>query len=140
MEIKTIVWMFMIGCAIATLTVYYNNRFLGKLVRALIDIEATSPESAMSIDELGVKMTPFLSRALRPESAYSEIVLKTDDGRYYIAPDRVSLAKAKFRSKDATVIFLAISLVILGLATLALTYIFPEAVDTFKGTFNEIFG
>ncbi len=140
MELTTIVWMFMLGCAIATLTVYYNNRFLGKLVRALIDIEATSPETATSIEELGVKMTPFLSRALRPESSYSEIVLKTDDEKYYIAPDRISLAKAKFRSKDATVIFLLMSLVILGLATVALTYIFPEAVDSFKGTFNEIFG
>lgn len=130
----------MIGCAVATAMVYYNNRFLGKLVRALIDIDATSPESAISAQELGIKITPALSRALRPDSSFSEIVIKTADGRYYIAPDRLSLAKVKFRGKDTTIIFVLLTFIILALVTLALTYIFPEAIESFTIQFNAIFG
>lgn len=132
--------MFMLGCAVATLTVYYNNRFLGKMVRALIDMGASSPETATSADELGIKITPFLSHALRNGSSFSEIVVKTTDERYYIVPDRIELAKSKFRSKDVSFLFIAMSLIILALATVALTYIFPESVESFKNTFNEIFG
>lgn len=132
--------MFMIGCAVATAMVYYNNRFLGKLVRALIDIDATSPETAISAEELGIKITPALSRALRPESSFSETVIKTEDGRFYIAPDRLALAKVKFRSKDTTLLFVLMSLIILALAALALTYIFPEAIDSFSEQMNSIFG
>ncbi len=139
MDITVIVWMFMLGCAIAVLTVFYNNRFLGKFVRALIDIEATSPENAINIEELDVKITPFVSRALKSGGSLSEIVFNTEDGKYYIAPERVSLAKAKYRSKDATILFIIISLVILVLAAVALTYIFPESVESFSKTLNELF-
>lgn len=140
MEITTILWMFMLGCAVAVVIVYYNNRFLGRLVRALIDIEATSPETAMPADELEVKVTPALKRALRPGTSFSEIVIKTEDDRFYIAPDKVALAKAKYRSKETTIIFVVMSLIILALAAVALSYVFPVTIERFTGTVNEIFG
>ncbi len=139
MELTRIIWLFMIGVGAATLMVFYNNRFLGKLVRALIAIDATSPETAISLEELDIKMTYFIRNALRPGTSFSETVMKTEDGRFYIAPDKVALAKSKYRSKDATIGFILMSIVIILVATLALTYIMPEAVDSFTKTIKGIF-
>jgi len=140
MELTKIIWMFIIGAGVATVTVFYNNRFLGKLVRALLAIDATSPETAMDASELGLKITPALKRALRPGTSFSEIVIKTEDDRFYIAPDRVDLAKVKYRSKDVTVIFIILSIIILVVGGFALTYILPEVVERFSGTVTDVFG
>lgn len=140
MELKTIIWMFMLGVAVATIAVYYNSRFLGRIVRALLDIDATSPQSAITLDELGLKLTPALRNSLKPGTSFSQIVIKTEDDRYYIAPDKVSLAKAKYRGKDITIVFVILILVILAICALAMTYVFPEAIDNLSNQLSDIFG
>ena len=140
MELKTIIWTFMFGAVAATLVMFYNNRFLGRLVRALIKIDATSPESAIAIEELGLKLTPAIKHALRPETSFSQTVLRTEDGRFYIAPDKVLLAKKKYRSQDMTLIFVLMSIIILISVALALTYVFPDVIDGAAGRFNGLFG
>ena len=138
MEITTILWMFMLGGAIAIISVYYNNRFLGNMVRALIAINATSPETAISAEELGVKITPALSHAFRKNEVFSKTVIKTDDDKYYIAPDKVSMAKSKYGNKDTSIIFVILSIVILFVVTLALTVILPDVVKSFSDVVNEV--
>lgn len=140
MELKTIIWMFMLGVAVATIAVYYNSRFLGRIVRALLDIDATSPQSAITLDELGLKLTPALRNSLKPGTSFSQIVIKTEDDRYYIAPDKVSLAKAKYRGKDITIVFVILILVILAICALAMTYVFPEVIDNLSNQLSDIFG
>ena len=140
MDITTIIWMFMLGAAVATVVVYYNSRFLGKFVRALLDIDATSPESALTPDELGIKMTYAIKNALKPGTAFSQTVIKTEDNRYYIAPDKVGLAKMKYRGKDTTIVFVLLILGILALVALALTYIFPDILESTMASFSETFG
>lgn len=140
MEITTILWMFMLGGSAAIIAVYYNNRFLGKLVRALIEIDATSFETAITAEELGIKITPALKYALRPNSSFSQTVIITDDGKYYIAPEKLSMAKSKYSSKDSSVIFVLICIVILLIVTLAMTHIFPDIIEGFSNSINAIFG
>lgn len=140
MELKTIIWMFMLGVAVATISVYYNSRFLGRIVRALLDIDATSPQSAIKLDELGLKLTPALRNSLKPGTSFSQIVIKTEDDRYYIAPDKVSLAKAKYRGKDITIVFVILILVILAICALAMTYVFPEVIDNLSNQLSDISG
>ncbi len=140
MELSTLLWIFVFASAVATLTVYYNSRFLGRFVRALIDIDATSPESALTMEELGIKSSPALRQALKPEGSFSQIVIKTKDNRYYIAPDKVSLAKVKYRSKDTTLLFVIMTLGILLVVGLAFSWLLPDIVDAFNRNFSEIFG
>ncbi len=140
MEINVIVWMFLIGAAIAMLMMYYNARFLGRLVRALLDIDATSPETALTLEEVNIKMTPALKYSLRPGTSFSETVLKTEDDRYYIAPDKISLAKAKYRGKDTTLLFILLCLGALAVVAFAFAYIFPELLDKVGADFTNIFG
>ncbi|MBQ9847981.1 MAG: hypothetical protein IJO64_02865 [Clostridia bacterium] len=140
MDLKTIIWMFMIGVAVATIVVYYNSRFLGRTVRALLDIDATSPQSAITLEELGLSLTPALRSSLKPGTAFSQIVIKTEDDRYYIAPDKVSLAKAKYRGKDITIVFVILTLVILAVCAFAMTFVFPETIENLSNQLSNLFG
>ncbi|MBQ3231190.1 MAG: hypothetical protein IJB49_09275 [Clostridia bacterium] len=140
MDLKTIIRMFMIGVAVATIVVYYNSRFLGRTVRALLDIDATSPQSAITLEELGLSLTPALRSSLKPGTAFSQIVIKTEDDRYYIAPDKVSLAKAKYRGKDITIVFVILTLVILAVCAFAMTFVFPETIENLSNQLSNLFG
>ncbi|MBE6692145.1 MAG: hypothetical protein E7586_02270 [Ruminococcaceae bacterium] len=140
MDINTILWMFMLGICAAIVSVYYNNRFLGRIIRKLIEIDATNAESALSPKELGVKITPFVKYALRPGTSFSQTVLTTEDGKYYIADNKVDMAKAKYSGKDSSLLFVIISILLLLLVTFALTTVFPDIVDSFVATLSEIFG
>ena len=139
MDLSTVIWMFMIGASIAMVMMYYNARFLGRLVRKLIQIDATSPESAMSIEELGLKMTPALKYSLRPGTSFSQTVLKTEDDRYYIAPDRLSMAKSKYRGKDTTIVFILLCIIALFVVAFAVSKILPDLVGSTQGAFSQWF-
>ncbi|MBQ8896593.1 MAG: hypothetical protein IJY88_07370 [Clostridia bacterium] len=140
MEITTLIWMFVLGASVAMCICYYNSRFLGRLVRKLIEIDATSPETALSLDELDLKMTPALKYSLRPGTSFSQTVLKTADDRYYIAPDRLSMAKTKYRGKDTTIVFLLICLLGLVVVAAALNHILPDLLNGAGAGFGELFG
>lgn len=140
MELKTIIVMFIAGFALATVITYYNKRFLGRLVRALLGIDATSPETAVKVSELNIKMSPALKHALRPGTAFSQIVIATSDGRYYIAPERKELAKAKYHDEGVTIVFVLIMLLILSAAALAAVYVFPEVLGYAEDRLTSIFG
>jgi hypothetical protein len=130
----------MIGAVAATIVMFYNNRFLGRLVRALLSIDATSPESAIAIEKLGLKLTPAIKNALRPETSFAQTVLRTEDGRFYIAPDKVLLAKKKYRSQDMTIIFVLMSIGIIIAVAFALTYVFPEVIEGAGERLGNLFG
>ncbi len=140
MDITTIVWLCTVGACIGILSVYYNSSFLGKMVRALISIDATSPEKALTLDELNIKLTPPLKHALRPGTSFSQTVIKTDDDKYYILEKRIPMAKAKYREKEASLFFVLISILILIIAATALNYILPEVIEKFSSDVSGIFG
>ena len=129
MDITAIIWMFALGAAVAMAIMYYNIRFLGRIVRKLIEIDATSPESALLLEEIGMKLSPALKHSLRPGTNFSETVLRTADGRYYIAPDKLSMAKSKYRGKDVNLVFILITFVILIIFAYALTLVLPDIID-----------
>ena len=139
MDITLIIWMFTLGAAVAMGIMYYNIRFLGRLVRKLIEIDATSPESALTLEELDMKLSPALKHSLRPGTNFSETVLCTQDGRYYIAPDKLSMAKSKYRGKDVNLVFILLSFVILVIFAYVLTLILPDIIEGTSGQLSNAF-
>lgn len=119
---------------------YYNIRFLGRLVRKLIEIDATSPESALTLEEIDIKLSPALKHSLRPGTNFSEIVLRTEDGRYFIAPDKLSMAKSKYRGKDVNLVFILLSFVILLIFAYVLTLLLPDIIEGASGQISDAFG
>jgi hypothetical protein len=139
MDITVIIWMFTLGAAVAMAIMYYNIRFLGRLVRKLIEIDATSPESALTLEEIDMKLSPALKHSLRPGTNFSETVLRTEDGRYYIAPDRLSMAKSKYRGKDVNLVFILISFVFLLIFAYVLTLILPDIIEGASSQLSNAF-
>ena len=139
MDISNIVWMIVLGAMVTTCVMYYNARFLGRLVRALIDIDATSPESALTLDELKIKMNPAIKYSLKRGGSFSETVLVTEDERYYIAPEKLEMAKSKYRGKDTTFLFLLLCLLGLVWLGFVMAKLFPMAASSALSDFKFLF-
>lgn len=131
MTITTILWSLIIGITVGIVYTYYTKQILGKLVRKLLLIDATSYDAAISLKQLGIKLTPAVKYALRPGTSFSETVLLTESGSYYINPKSLEKAKIKYRDDKTTFIVLIAMLAMAFVLALISTYIFPEVVDKF---------
>ena len=140
MDIQIIVIVISVGFAAAAITMFYNSRFTGRFIRALLNIDALSPEAAMTPDELGIKINPALRNSLRQGSSLSSIVIQTADGRYYIAPEKADMARHKYRDEKASVLYLLLLLLIIIIVTVAMYFLLPDIIDYAKERGNEIFG
>ena len=140
MTLRAIIWVAAAALAAGVISVFYNTRIPGKFVRALLEIDALAPETAMTAEELGVKMTPVLRRELRPGTPLSKVVIKTADGRFYIDPDKADMARKKYRDEKATVVYVLLLMLMICVAAAASTYIFPGVIEYVEATFKELFG
>ena len=59
------IWAILGGFAAGLILSYHNKSYLGETVRRLCEKGATTPESALTLDELGLKPTFMRTRALR---------------------------------------------------------------------------
>ncbi len=123
-SVVTIVWLMLIGIGVAVVCHWYSRTFPGKLVRKLLEIDATSPETAVSLETLHCRMTPPLRLALREGGALQDLVisLPSEDGGtlYYLSPDRRDKAQAKYRKEGSG--FLPVLLAIIGLLLFGLLF------------------
>ncbi|MBR5746688.1 MAG: hypothetical protein IKX92_05475 [Clostridia bacterium] len=140
MTVRAVIIAATLALACGIITVYYNSRFIGRLVRALLDIDALSPESAMTFEELGIKRSAIMRFALRPGASLTKTVIKTADERYYVDPQRADLAHKKYRDEHATVLFVMLLLLAIGVFAIAASYIFPEVYTYAERKFTDIFG
>lgn len=62
---KGLIWGLWGGLVLGLLISYYHKSYLGEVVRRLLKKEAHSPESAKTLEELGVKNTFALRHALK---------------------------------------------------------------------------
>ena len=64
-SLKYIIMGIFFGIILASLSALYNRRVLGKFIRALIKADATSPEKAKTLAELGFEKNGFVRTSLR---------------------------------------------------------------------------
>ena len=72
--IAMIVWSIYIGIMIACFVAVYQKNVVGKFVRTLLSAQATSPETAKTLEELGYGKKLGIRRHLRGKTALSSIV------------------------------------------------------------------
>lgn len=127
MNVTFAVWTVLAGIGIAIVYLWYQRRFVGQFVRKLLEIDADSPETAVTAEELRCKMTPPLRLALREEGTLHEAVLKTDDKtpRYYIAPRKRDMLKAKYKNEDVGFFAVLLGLCILVVVGILFTVLYP---------------
>ncbi len=124
-----IVWMILAGIGVASVYLWYSRAFPGKLVRKLLEIDATSPETAVSLETLHVRLTPPLRFALREGGALQDVVLSLPSeggGKlYYLSPDRRDKAKAKYRNEGNSILLVLFAIAALLLIGLLFYYLYP---------------
>ena len=79
MTFELIVWCIYIGCVAASIMSLYYKRYLGSFVRTLIDNEAFTPDTAMTLGELGFEKNSFIKSQLRGHGVFSSLVYEKND-------------------------------------------------------------
>lgn len=137
-SVQQILWAILLGVGIATFYVYYIRRFVGGFVRALLSIDANSEETAVTMEELRIRLTLPLKFALRKNGSLENSVgTVVSDGqtRYYVLPEKADMLKFKYRKENLPVLFLLIVVCAIIAVGLILTYCYPKLQELFAATF-----
>ncbi|MBE6670745.1 MAG: hypothetical protein E7593_00915 [Ruminococcaceae bacterium] len=118
-----------IGVIIASLSAIYRQLFLGGIVRNILSKNATSPDAALTLEQLGYKKNNiFIKFALRKNSTFRKTVHSVEsadnDRLYYIPQEIAPREEIRFRKKGNSPIWLLIgATILLVVAFIALTVI-----------------
>lgn len=137
-SVQQILWAILLGVGIATFYVYYIRRFVGGFIRALLSIDANSEETAVTMEELHIRLTLPLKFALRKNGSLENSVgTVVSDGqtRYYVLPEKADMLKFKYRKENLPVLFLLIVVCAIIAVGLILTYCYPKLQELFAATF-----
>lgn len=77
-RLEFIVWPIFLGICIGAFITVFVRVKLGEVVRAILEKGAVSPETALTLEELGVAKRFFVRSALRGRSALRRVVEATD--------------------------------------------------------------
>jgi len=83
-NLKVMIWSVFIGISIAIIVSYIIKIKFGAFIRFILEKNAESPESAVTLDDFG-KASRFIIRACLKNHQYYKnlLVAVTEDGRYY---------------------------------------------------------
>ncbi len=135
MNITHVVWTILVGIGAAVMYHWYSNRFVGIFVRKLLEIDADQADTAVSMEELHCKLTPPLMLAMREDGALYDTVCKTEDKipRYYIAPEKKELLRAKYGKNSIGFASVILWLCILVVVGIIFTLVYPPLSSYLAG-------
>lgn len=120
---EALMWCAAVALVLASASAYYTKGIVGKIVVRLIKTKAFDKETARSLDEIGCDS--FLCRfALRNGYLQDGGVMSHQD-RYFITEGKKDKMISKY-GKTENGASLAVSLLIIGLATAVAAVFFPD--------------
>ena len=137
---EIVIWSMFIGIVIGVGAILYSKRILGTLVRALIKVEATSPDAAKSFSDLGFKHTLLYRFSLRKTSTFRKIVYVTDDNRYFIPSEKVFRADSMYSAKDASLLIGLLAVLAFFIMVLICFLVIPDLVQMTSDFVSNTFG
>lgn len=133
--VASIVWPLVIGAFISVVISLVNKRTVGKLIKKLIELKATTPESAISLEEAGLSKNGYLRYATRPTSTLMNLISITDDKKLYISEEKSFRAETTYVSDRASYVTIIVAAVIFIAAGILMNNVIPKligfAVDIF---------
>lgn len=79
-----IIWSLYIACVIGMIVTYFTRVKFGKLIYALLEKGACSPETALTLEEADIKCGFFIKFGLKNHLNYKDLLVAiTSDGKYY---------------------------------------------------------
>jgi hypothetical protein len=109
--------------------------FLGGIVRRILEKKALSPDTALTLNELGINpKNIFVKFALRKNSTFRKIVLapEDDETRFYIPEARRIREEIRFRKKGNGVIGVLIAIIVFSLMAFVLLTVIPWLLNNFS--------
>lgn len=74
LSVRVIILGLCIGICVAAFAAVFNKRVLGDVVRKILGMEALSPESALTLEELGFENKPIIRLAVRKSTSLRRVV------------------------------------------------------------------
>ena len=138
--LEKVIWAFFIGVVLAAIMLWYNQRVPGSAVRALNSKKANSPDTALTLAELGCDNIFIRTALKRSDSTLRKVVYSTNntakikkedfsEARFYIPEEQKDRAEIKYKAKNTTIPIVLLTIVLmLILALLSLKYI-PKLLE-----------
>ncbi len=138
LDLNMILLSFVVGIVIASAAMIYHQIFLGGIVRKILDKKAFSEKDALTLEELGINpKNIFVKFALRDNSTFRKIVLKTEEEkRYYIPEERRIREEIRFRKKGNGIFGLILAIIVFLLIAFVLLTLIPWLLDEYKNIFS----
>ena len=139
MTLASVIWPLIAGVVIAVIVVFVVKRTTGRLVKALLDQKADSPETAKTLGELGFDRKPALRYSLRPNATLRKLVMTvpadgegkpiTGETRLYIPEDKAYRAETSYNPDGTSLLLLLLLVLMLLLAAAAVMTLVPLLVE-----------
>lgn len=159
-----IVWSLFVGVVLALLVIFLTKRVTGAYVRRLLDAKAHTPETALTMRQLGVKSNILIRLQLREKGTLRKVVIANPvtasvqapavdgapvkksaakkrsadlaDTPFFIPENKIDRAARLFDATSASLfnILLAV-LALIVVAVISFTVI-PDLIDMFKDLFG----
>lgn len=131
--IASVVWPLMLGAFLALIIAHFNKRTVGILVKRLLKEEASSPDSAKSLSELGLNKKRYLNYALRPSSTLRSMVFfteKDENGveKLYIPDDKAYRAESQYKPDGSSLLTVFVTFFVFIAVGLLLVTFVPDIV------------
>ena len=82
--LSIVLWSIFLGVFIAAIASFIIKVKFGAFMQALLDKKASSPETAMTLADTGIKAGFFVKMGLKSHASYKNLMVAiTDDGKYY---------------------------------------------------------
>ena len=128
-SVASIVWPLIFGAFISVIISVINKKNVGKLVKKLIEAKASTPDSAKTLEELGLSKNSYLRYATRPTSTLMNIISITDDKRLYISEEKSFRAENTYVSDRVSGKVMLIAAVIFIAAGILMINVIPKLIS-----------
>ncbi len=160
LTLRGLIWGLWGGFAAGLLITYYHKVYLGETVRRLLKRGATSPETALTLPELGQKLVWMRKRALRPGGSLQKYLMyvapgTAEDGRepvltrkisdfsetkLFIPEEKKHVAAVRYgERKKTSPLWLIVFLAVLTALAVALTIALPELLTMIDNAITQYF-
>ena len=83
LSVRLVILGLFVGMCIATFVTVFNKRVLGDVVRSLLSKNALSPETALTLEELGYGKNPIIQLSLKYGTSLRRVVKSREEVCYY---------------------------------------------------------
>ena len=83
LSVRLIILGLFIGMCFAAFASVYNKKVLGDVVRKILSMEALSPDTALTVEELGYEKSPIIRLALKKSTSLRRVVKSREEELYY---------------------------------------------------------